>query len=462
MTQKVQGILQSNQSFISLIQRVFDIFFIIFGLYIAVNFFTLDWGLQQSAVAAIAVSLFSFTSASDNLYISWRGLSLYKEMKKVTIHWVFSACVIVIYATLNTPKLQIPESLMLMWLSTTFLLLVSYRITLRVVLSGLRRKGFNTRSFVIAGAGEVGQSLVNQICSDQSLGLVFKGFYDDRADSTISLSGDLEQLVKDCKAGLTDRVYITLPMRAEKRIKWLMKELADCTASVYLVPDIFIFELLHSRSDVISGIPTISIYDSPLDGSNSVIKRIEDIVLSSIILLLITPVLIAISIAVKITSPGPVIFKQIRYGIDGKSIKVWKFRSMTVMENGAKVTQARKNDVRLTIIGGFIRSTSLDELPQFFNVLQGRMSIVGPRPHAVAHNEEYRSIINGYMLRHKVKPGITGWAQVNGWRGETDTLNKMEKRIEYDLDYIRNWSLGFDIKIIIATIFKGFIDRNAY
>lgn len=466
MSQNVQGILQSNQSFISFIQRIFDMFFIVFSLYIAVDSVSLGWGLQQSAIAAVAVTLFTFTSSLDNLYISWRGLSLYKEMKKVTFHWALSACVIIIYATLNTSQLPVSEALMLMWLGTTFLLLVSYRITLRFILSSLRRKGFNTRSFVIAGAGELGQSLVQKIGSDQSLGLVFQGFYDDRTvvrdGSPIALGGDLDQLVKDCKAGLTDRVYITLPMRADKRIKWLMKELADCTASVYLVPDIFIFELLHSRSDVISGIPTISIYDSPLDGSNSVIKRIEDIVLSSIILLLIMPVLVAISIAVKITSPGPVIFKQIRYGIDGKSIKVWKFRSMTVMENGGKVTQAKKNDARLTLIGGFIRSTSLDELPQFLNVLQGRMSIVGPRPHAVAHNEEYRTIINGYMLRHKVKPGITGWAQVNGWRGETDTLNKMEKRIEYDLDYIRNWSLGFDIKIIIATIFKGFIDKNAY
>jgi putative colanic acid biosynthesis UDP-glucose lipid carrier transferase len=251
-------------------------------------------------------------------------------------------------------------------------------------------------------------------------------------------------------------------MRAEKRITWLMSELADSTASVYLVPDIFMFELLHARSDVIAGIPTISIYDSPLDGSNAIVKRIEDLVLSSIILLLITPILIAISIAVKVTSSGPVLFKQLRYGIDGKPIKVWKFRSMTVMENGAEVTQAKKNDVRLTPIGRFIRSTSLDELPQFINVLQGRMSIVGPRPHAVAHNEAYRTIINGYMLRHKVKPGITGWAQVNGWRGETDTLDKMEKRIEFDLDYIRNWSLGFDLKIVISTVFKGFIDKSAY
>jgi putative colanic acid biosynthesis UDP-glucose lipid carrier transferase len=334
------------------------------------------------------------------------------------------------------------------------------------VLSSFRSKGLNVRSFVIAGGGVLGQSLLTNISNHQSYGLVFKGYYDDLNRKSgleeIEIKGDLQKLVMKCKEGAVDRVYITMPMRAEKRIKWLIKELADSTASVYLVPDVFTFNLMHARSDIIAGIPTISIYDSPIYGTNAIIKRIEDLVLSTLILLSITPLLLAISLAVKLTSPGPVLFKQIRYGIDGKPIKVWKFRSMTVMDNGDQVIQAKKNDVRLTPIGGILRSRSLDELPQFFNVLQGKMSIVGPRPHAVAHNEEYRSVISGYMLRHKVKPGITGWAQVNGWRGETDTLEKMEKRIEYDLDYIRDWSLSFDLQIIIATIFKGFTDKNAH
>lgn len=193
-----------------------------------------------------------------------------------------------------------------------------------------------------------------------------------------------------------------------------------------------------------------------------VFKRLEDIILSLFILLLISPLLIIISLAVKITSPRPVIFRQTRYGMDGKPIKVWKFRSMVVMENDTEVKQATKDDVRVTNVGKFLRRTSLDELPQFFNVLFGEMSIVGPRPHAVSHNEQYRSLIEGYMLRHKVKPGITGWAQINGWRGETDTLDKMEKRIEFDLEYIRSWSVWLDLKIIVMTIFKGFVNKSAY
>jgi putative colanic acid biosynthesis UDP-glucose lipid carrier transferase len=197
-------------------------------------------------------------------------------------------------------------------------------------------------------------------------------------------------------------------------------------------------------------------------GLNSMVKRTSDIVLSSLILLLLTPLMLAIAVAVRMSSPGPIIFRQRRYGLYGEEIIVYKFRSMKVMENGDAVVQARQNDDRVTRIGRFLRRTSLDELPQFINVLQGRMSIVGPRPHAVAHNEQYRKLIKGYMLRHKVKPGITGWAQVNGLRGETATLDKMEARIQYDLDYLRNWSLWLDLWIVLKTVKVVLTRENAF
>jgi putative colanic acid biosysnthesis UDP-glucose lipid carrier transferase len=206
----------------------------------------------------------------------------------------------------------------------------------------------------------------------------------------------------------------------------------------------------------------VGICETPFTGTNELVKRVSDVVLSSIILVLISPLLVALAIGVKLSSPGPVIFRQRRTGLDGEDITVYKFRSMTTQDNGSVVRQATKNDARVTPFGAFIRRTSLDELPQFFNVLQGRMSIVGPRPHAVAHNEEYRRIVKAYMVRHKVKPGITGWAQVNGQRGETDTLAKMQARVEYDLEYLRNWSLGLDLQIIVRTIRLVFFDRNAY
>ncbi|USE68113.1 undecaprenyl-phosphate glucose phosphotransferase [Pseudoalteromonas maricaloris] len=466
MKKRNLGILQSNATIIAFIQRILDICIIVGSLVLAVLLQEQPWLLQHTTAALLAVFIFHFTCELDNLYISWRGLSIYKELKKTTSHWAISAATLFLSVNFFAPQYLNPEGLQFKWFLIALVGLLIYRIALRLVLRLLRTQGINTRSVVVVGAGNVGQRLASSIISHSSFGLVFGGYYDDivpenklTAAQTI---GDLEQLVVDCKEGGIDRVYIALPPQAHERSKWLVSELADSTASVYIVPDVFTYQLLHARSDVIMGIPTISIYDSPIDGSNAIIKRVEDILLSVVILLLISPILIGLAIAVKVTSKGPIFFKQNRYGIDGKPIEVWKFRSMNVMENGATVTQATKNDKRFTPIGQFIRKTSLDELPQFINVLQGNMSIVGPRPHAVVHNEQYRKLVDGYMLRHKVKPGITGWAQVNGWRGETDTLDKMEKRIEFDLEYIRNWSLLLDLKIVFLTIFKGFINKNAY
>ena len=461
-----KGILQSNSTVIAFVQRILDITIIVGCLWVTVALQEIPWLLQHTTASLLAVFLFHFTSELDKLYISWRGLSIYKELKKTISHWFVSAAILFLSVNFLAPQYLNPEGLQFYWFVSVLVSLCVYRVVLRLILRALRSQGINTRSVVIAGAGTLGQQLANNIVANSSFGLVFGGYYDDTAPKQKLVAaqtiGNLEQLVADCKEGGIDRVYIVLPPQAYERRKWLVKELADSTASVYIVPDVFTYQLLHSRSDTIMGIPTISIYDSPLDGSNAIIKRIEDIVLSTLILIMISPVLLGLALAVKFTSKGPVFFKQNRYGIDGKPIKVWKFRSMNVMEDGAKVTQATKNDSRFTPIGQFIRKTSLDELPQFINVLQGQMSIVGPRPHAVAHNEEYRKLVDGYMLRHKVKPGITGWAQINGWRGETDTLDKMEKRIEFDLEYIRNWSLLFDLKIVFLTIFKGFINKNAY
>jgi putative colanic acid biosysnthesis UDP-glucose lipid carrier transferase len=251
-------------------------------------------------------------------------------------------------------------------------------------------------------------------------------------------------------------------MATQPRILDLLDQLRDTTASIYFVPDIFITDLIQGRTDVVGDIPVVAVCETPFRGGNGLVKRATDLVFALAILTLISPLLLIIAIGVKASSPGPVIFKQRRYGLDGREIIVYKFRSMTVCEDGAQIAQASKNDQRVTPLGAFLRKTSLDELPQFVNVLQGRMSIVGPRPHAIAHNEQYRKLIKGYMLRHKVKPGITGWAQVNGYRGETDTLDKMKKRIEFDLDYLRNWSVRLDVAIILKTVLVVLRDRNAY
>ena len=253
-----------------------------------------------------------------------------------------------------------------------------------------------------------------------------------------------------------------MPLRAEERTHKVIEQLSDSTASVYIVPDFFVFQLLHSRWNDILGVPVVSIFENPLNGIHGVLKRAVDLLGAICGLAVFGIPMLVIALLVKFSSPGPVFFRQRRYGLDGREIKVWKFRSMRVQEDGEKVVQATKGDPRVTKIGSFLRKSSLDELPQLINVLTGSMSLVGPRPHASAHNEEYRKQILGYMLRHKVKPGITGLAQVSGWRGETDTLDKMEGRIECDHRYIRDWSLVMDIKILLKTIFVAFKNENAY
>src|SRR6185436_12712671 len=258
-------------------------------------------------------------------------------------------------------------------------------------------------------------------------------------------------------------IYIALPMASQPRILRLLEDLRDTTASIYFVPDIFVSDLIQARVDSLGGLPVVAVCETPFYGFNGAVKRLSDVAFAGLILTLIAPLLLAIAIGVKRSSPGPILFKQRRYGVDGRKIVVYKFRSMTVAEDGDVVRQATRNDSRITPFGAFLRRTSLDELPQFINVLQGRMSVVGPRPHAVAHNELYRKLIRGYMIRHKVKPGITGLAQVNGLRGETDTVEKMKARIDYDLAYLRSWSLLLDLQIILKTVVVVLgKDKNAY
>jgi putative colanic acid biosynthesis UDP-glucose lipid carrier transferase len=294
------------------------------------------------------------------------------------------------------------------------------------------------------------------------------GYFDDRNldrlpdTNGLPTMGRMSELAEFVKLNRIDHIYLSLPMASQPRILSLLDDLKDTTASIFFVPDIFVTDLIQGQLHSVGNTPVVAVCETPFTGFRGLVKRLSDIVLSSIFLILLAPIMSALAIGVKLSSPGPIIFKQRRYGLDGEEILVYKFRSMTTCDNGTVVKQATKNDQRITPFGAFIRKTSLDELPQFVNVLQGRMSIVGPRPHAVAHNETYRKLIKGYMVRHKVKPGITGWAQVCGYRGETETIDKMEKRIEYDLEYLRNWSLGFDLWIIFRTVAVVVKDKNAY
>lgn len=413
------------------------------------------------------------------IYRSWRSETLWAEARQVIMCWMIGFSVIFTIGQFSPVQDTLfTWPMFVQWFFVALALLLLWRLLVRIGLRYLRSHGYNTRAAAIVGTGPLAQKVASRLDSATWAGYRLDGFYDDRQkaeplnsecrraagydeDACVSVGG-FDLLVEKAVSGQLDSVYIAMPMRAESRIRELLDRLANSTATVYVVPDLFVFELLYARSINLNGLPAFGLIGEPMRGLNGWLKRGEDVVVSSIILLMIMPLMLFIAALVKLTSHGPAIFKQQRYGMDGKPIEVWKFRTMKVMENGKSFRQATKDDDRITRVGSFLRKTSLDELPQFFNVLQGSMSIVGPRPHAIAHNEEFRCQIKSYMRRHKIKPGITGWAQINGWRGETDTLEKMEKRIEHDLHYIHHWSVWWDVKIIFQTIFKGFVGKNAY
>ena len=359
---------------------------------------------------------------------------------------------------------EFQRNTMLCWFALTpvSLILGDYYTTRAI----LRTRSAHERHIII-GANDIGVELARRISENPGAG-TFLGFFDFRNPDRLPLrsrdrfAGQCKDVSAFVRQHAVNAIYIALPMSNAPRIEVLLHEFRDTTASIYFVPDISGFDLVQARCAEIHGIPMLAICDTPFHGMNAVQKRAIDILLSSVALLLCWPLLLAIALAVKISSSGPALFKQRRYGLHGEEILVYKFRTMSVCEDGPVVVQAMREDLRVTGIGRLLRRTSLDELPQLFNVLQGKMSFVGPRPHAVAHNELYRKLISGYMIRHKVRPGMTGWAQVHGLRGETRTIEQMRQRVEFDLDYLRNWTLWLDIRIILKTAAIVFFHGKAY
>ena len=414
----------------------------------------------------LSVILFSLTFPSSSKI----NLSAGEVVSSTLVNWVLIAGLVVGFGLATGYISYFPAKGILTWLWLTPMLLLMAIFLLRIVAPVLIKLQGPTKRTIIVGANEQGLALADRLAENDYIASELLGFFEDRSDERLSIKemkypilGTIDKIAAYVKENRVNVIYLSLHMASQPRIIKLLDELKDTTASIYYVPDIFLSDLIQGRVGQIDDIPVVAVCETPFVGLNGVLKRLADILISSLILLMISPVLIAIAVGVKMSSPGPIIFKQRRYGLYGEEIFVFKFRSMTVCEDGENVQQARKDDQRITPFGAFLRKTSLDELPQFINVLQGCMSIVGPRPHAVAHNEMYRKLITGYMVRHKVKPGITGWAQVNGLRGETETLGKMKARIDYDIDYLRNWSLKLDMYIIMKTVlvvFKG--QDNAY
>jgi putative colanic acid biosynthesis UDP-glucose lipid carrier transferase len=421
-------------------------------------------GEVPTSLLLLSLLLFSLTyPGRPTLHSSLSGLIL-----DVLLNWVWIGSLLALAGYGSGYLREFSRQVLWAWLWVAPLADFGLALLLRACAPALLRLQGPKRRAVIVGMNEQGLALAEKLVASPYSTIELVGFVDSRSanrdlgNHQPRLLGKLVELAQLVQLNRIQLIYLSLPMASQPRILELLDNLKDTTASIYFVPDMFVTDLVQGHPASVAGQPVISVCETPFRDGNGLIKRMSDVFFSLAILTLIFPALLAISAAIKLTSPGPVIFKQRRYGLDGEEILVYKFRSMTVTEDGSSIAQAQKNDRRITPLGAILRRTSLDELPQFVNVLQGHMSIVGPRPHAVAHNELYRKLIKGYMVRHKVKPGITGWAQVNGFRGETDTLDKMQGRINYDLDYLRNWSLRLDIHIIFKTIRLVLIDKHAY
>jgi len=407
------------------------------------------------------------------MYRKRRGMFLGEELSRLMFYWVLVGLSVGMFAFLSKVAVEVSRLWFGWSMVVAFVLLCLLRIGVRAYLSWSRRDGQNSRSIVVVGAGELGKLTIKELAENTWAGLRVDAVFDDFIDMDTEvapghrIAGSTERILpfieKMRRTGRpVDQVWITLPMHAEQKTRSILATLKDSSVDVCIVPSLFGIQLMNGAFYEIADLPVINISDIQLPSVGEWFKTIFDFVVANVAVFLLLPVMVVIAVCIRLDSPGSILFRQRRYGIDGQEIEVWKFRTMNVQENDDNVAQATRNDSRITRIGNFLRRTSLDELPQFFNVLQGTMSIVGPRPHAVSHNEEYRRKIEGYMMRHKIKPGITGWAQVNGWRGETDTLEKMEQRVHYDLEYIRHWSAWLDIKILFLTVARGFTGKNAY
>jgi len=427
---------------------------------------------QYLAVAGLAVllqvNLFQFSS----LYRFDLLSGLLYQIGRLTVAWSALFFLLLAIAFLTKTSDQYSRGWALIWYSSGLIALVALRVGLYLRIRRWASEGRLTRNIAIIGIGEQGQRLLQYLGEQRNADIRIVGLFDDRTvqggrvPETLegyAVVGSVDDLVGFARNNRIDQVVIALPWSAEDRLLEIMRKLRTLPVDVQLCVDLVGYHLSASTFGRIGSVPAINVFQKPLSDWKLLIKDVEDRVLGMMILLFIAPLLAIIAVLIKLDSPGPVFFRQTRYGFNNQEIDVWKFRTMWQdAEKDETVPQAKRDDPRVTRFGRFLRRSSLDELPQIFNVLRGEMSLVGPRPHAVLHNEQFAQIIDEYAARHRVKPGITGWAQVNGWRGETDTVHKMQKRVEHDMHYIDNWSVGFDLKILAMTPFVLLRGNNAY
>jgi putative colanic acid biosynthesis UDP-glucose lipid carrier transferase len=402
-------------------------------------------------------------NTASELLAPWWKLAI-----SLLIRWAVLLVVLLAigYATHYVP--HYPQLVMLIWALATPVVLILVTLGLHELARRAVCRPQNCRNVVFAGCNDTSIHLAERFSRHSELCMAVRGFFDDRsskrldAPSGLNLLGRLVDLPAFVKQHDIDVIFISLPLRHLRRVHDLLDALGDTTVSLYYLPDVMVSSTMQARPGEILGVTVIALRETPFHGYRGVAKRLMDLAIASTALILLAPVLLMVAAAIKLTSKGPVLFRQRRYGLDGHEIIIYKFRTMTVAEDNGWFDQTRRDDHRVTPLGRFLRRWSLDEFPQLVNVLQGRMSLVGPRPHAVAHNEEYRRLIKGYMIRHKVPPGITGLAQIKGCRGETPRLADMQARVRFDLEYVRNWSLLLDLRILLMTVPKIFNTDKAY
>lgn len=469
-----RGYLREHASALSLIMKLIDASSILLGAWLSyilvapyANLNAIPIYIQTTVIATLlAALLFPVVGA----YQTWRGRSLLEEIRTMLSALVGVFLLIGPIWFFAYPSGQLSREWILLWLLIAACVITASRLVLRQALRILRAHGYNSRNIVVIGEGVTSEKILDQLTAANHYGFNIVGLFTANGHSpnvcpSLNLSiGDLQDAFTFIKTNPVDQIWVALPTAEANKIESILNNLSGQACDIRLIPDIFGLHLINHSISEVAGIPLVNLSVSPLEGANRVIKAVEDKVLATLALIIASPLMLCITALIKLDSKGPVIFKQRRYGLNNEIIEVWKFRTMTVCEDDdSAIAQATRNDARITRLGAILRKTSLDELPQLINVvLHGTMSLVGPRPHAIAHNEYYKNEIPRYMKRHIVKPGITGLAQVNGYRGEIDTPDKMTKRVEYDLKYIEQWSIWLDVKIIILTLVRGFINKNAY
>lgn len=469
----VEGFNNKDLSTLARIRSILDILVVLLSFLVVHKLY-----LENIEFSAERLLIMVFAATASYAILNIGGLykprlreSFSIEVVKIALCWFIVALTVGLFAFLTKVAGDVSRVWFIGSMISSLVVMIIYRAILYYSVAWSRTKGHSFTSVVIAGAGEIGQTAANLATEYRTQGYRVEGIFGEldqslepNMQSLLGSSEDLPRYIESMrkKGKPIEQVWIARPMAEEKQIQETIDVLEDSSVDVCIIPSILMLRTMAGSTNQVGDMAVVNISDVTLPSFGEWYKAFFDMVVATVAVIFLLPVMAVIAVLIKFDSKGPVLFRQSRYGVDGQEIEIWKFRSMTVQENGDKVVQASRHDARVTKLGKFLRKTSLDELPQFFNVLQGTMSLVGPRPHAVAHNEEYRAQISRYMMRHKIKPGITGLAQINGWRGETDTLDKMENRIHHDLEYIRTWSPWLDIKIMVLTVVRGFTGDNAY